>query len=160
MRNFAAAYETGYFPLIHCGTSYGHYKEVREELLFGPRNLGHDEATFDANERFEPYYNDKIFVVPAAGGSPRVITHQTPHEVTEADADAVADEDEDEDEALPDDADDGPDLVRVHLLPTEAQDFVAGAVAVMQAGRPPCPNCGEPLDATGHFCARRNGYTN
>jgi heterodisulfide reductase subunit B len=33
MRNFAAAYETGYFPIIHCGTSYGHYKEVREELV-------------------------------------------------------------------------------------------------------------------------------
>ncbi len=36
MRNFAAAYETGSFPLIHCGTSYGHYKEVREELLAHP----------------------------------------------------------------------------------------------------------------------------
>ncbi|NNN16475.1 MAG: heterodisulfide reductase subunit B [Acidimicrobiaceae bacterium] len=33
LRNFAAANETGYFPLIHCGTSYGHYKEVRSELL-------------------------------------------------------------------------------------------------------------------------------
>jgi len=33
VRNFAAANETGYFPLIHCGTSYGHYKEVREELI-------------------------------------------------------------------------------------------------------------------------------
>ncbi len=33
MRNFAAAYETGYFPLIHCGTSYGHYKEVRHEIV-------------------------------------------------------------------------------------------------------------------------------
>jgi heterodisulfide reductase subunit B len=33
MRNFAAAYETGYYPIIHCGTSYGHYKEVREEML-------------------------------------------------------------------------------------------------------------------------------
>ncbi len=33
MRNFAAAYETGYFPLIHCGTSFGHYKEVRHELV-------------------------------------------------------------------------------------------------------------------------------
>lgn len=33
MRNFAAAYETGYFPIIHCGTSYGHYKEVREEIF-------------------------------------------------------------------------------------------------------------------------------
>ncbi len=36
MRNFAAAYETNHFPLIHCGTSYGHYKEVREELLRHP----------------------------------------------------------------------------------------------------------------------------
>ncbi|MDA8323259.1 MAG: heterodisulfide reductase-related iron-sulfur binding cluster, partial [Actinomycetota bacterium] len=36
VRNFAAARETGYFPLIHCGTSYGHYKEVREELIRHP----------------------------------------------------------------------------------------------------------------------------
>ncbi|MHB1533249.1 MAG: heterodisulfide reductase-related iron-sulfur binding cluster [Acidimicrobiales bacterium] len=36
LRNFAAAYETGYFPLIHCGTSYGHYKEVRSELIRHP----------------------------------------------------------------------------------------------------------------------------
>lgn len=33
MRNFSAAYETGYFPVIHCGTSFGHYKEVRHELV-------------------------------------------------------------------------------------------------------------------------------
>jgi heterodisulfide reductase subunit B len=33
MRNFAAAYASGYFPIIHCGTSYGHYKEVREEIV-------------------------------------------------------------------------------------------------------------------------------
>ena len=33
MRNFAAAHETGYYPIIHCGTSYGHYKEVREEIV-------------------------------------------------------------------------------------------------------------------------------
>lgn len=32
-RNFAAAWETGYFPMIHCGTSYGHYKEVRAQLV-------------------------------------------------------------------------------------------------------------------------------
>jgi heterodisulfide reductase subunit B len=36
MRNFAAAHESGSFPLIHCGTSYGHYKEVREELINHP----------------------------------------------------------------------------------------------------------------------------
>ncbi len=36
MRNFAAAYETTYYPVIHCGTSFGHYKEVREELVHHP----------------------------------------------------------------------------------------------------------------------------
>jgi uncharacterized repeat protein (TIGR03847 family) len=71
---------------------------------------------------------------------------------------AVEGEEADEDEEVADDDPDGPDLVRVHLQPTEAQSFVAGAVAAIQAGRPPCPNCGEPLDPTGHFCPRRNGY--
>ena len=37
MRNFGAAYESKHFPLIHCGTSYGHYKEVREELVQHPK---------------------------------------------------------------------------------------------------------------------------
>ncbi|MBI3688664.1 MAG: heterodisulfide reductase subunit B [Actinobacteria bacterium] len=36
VRNFAAAHETGYYPMIHCGTSYGHYKEVRHELMAHP----------------------------------------------------------------------------------------------------------------------------
>lgn len=33
----AAAFQDGFFPLIHCGTSYGHYKEVRQELIHQPR---------------------------------------------------------------------------------------------------------------------------
>jgi heterodisulfide reductase subunit B len=33
VRNFAAANEVGYFPIIHCGTSFGHYKEVRHALV-------------------------------------------------------------------------------------------------------------------------------
>ena len=36
MRNFAAAQETGYFPIIHCATSFGHYKETREQLIHSP----------------------------------------------------------------------------------------------------------------------------
>ncbi len=53
---------------------------------------------------------------------------------------------------------DGPDVVRVQLEPKQALTFATGAVATVQAGRPPCPNCGQPLDPTGHFCPRRNGY--
>lgn len=52
------------------------------------------------------------------------------------------------------------DLVRVQLSPDAALAFASGAVAVVQAGRPPCPNCGAPLEPTGHFCPRRNGYKN
>ncbi len=37
MRNFAQAYQDGFFPMIHCGTSYGHYKEVRHELIHQPK---------------------------------------------------------------------------------------------------------------------------
>lgn len=36
IRNFAAADEVGYFPIIHCGTSFGHYKEVRHALIHQP----------------------------------------------------------------------------------------------------------------------------
>jgi len=76
------------------------------------------------------------------------------------DADLEDEEDEADEEIAPvraDDAD-GPDLVRVTLELADAQAFVTRAVAVVRAGRLPCPNCGEPLDPHGHFCVRRNGY--
>ena len=86
------------------------------------------------------------------------------------DDDEDDDSDEDEDESAGQDeepavfagvdSDEGPDLVRVQLEPEAALAFASGALAVVQAGRPPCPQCGAPLDATGHFCPRRNGYTN
>ncbi|MDH4121585.1 MAG: heterodisulfide reductase-related iron-sulfur binding cluster [Deltaproteobacteria bacterium] len=37
IRNFSQAYQDGFFPLIHCGTSYGHYKETRNEILHHPK---------------------------------------------------------------------------------------------------------------------------
>lgn len=51
------------------------------------------------------------------------------------------------------------DVVRVQLDPAAALEFASGAIAVVQAGRPPCPQCGQPLEPTGHFCQRRNGYS-
>ena len=82
-------------------------------------------------------------------------------------------DDEEEDEDEPDeggaepqrsfgasDLVEGPDLVRVELEPEAALVFATGAIATVQAGRPLCPLCGAPLDPTGHFCPRRNGYTN
>ncbi len=81
------------------------------------------------------------------------------------DDDEETDEDEDEPAeetelaAQGEDLDEEGDLVRVQLEPPAALAFASGALAVVQAGRPPCPQCGAPLEPTGHFCPRRNGYT-
>ena len=61
---------------------------------------------------------------------------------------------------LPDDADDGPDLLRVRIDPATARAFVTRAEALLVAGRPACPFCGQPLEPSGHFCARGNGQLN
>ncbi len=57
-----------------------------------------------------------------------------------------------------DDAEDGPDAVRVFLTPESARQFANRSVRVISAGRPPCPLCEEPLDPEGHICVRTNGY--
>lgn len=66
--------------------------------------------------------------------------------------------DEDDDEADDDDSEEGPDVFRVRITPPEARRFVARAIRVIAAGRPPCPICKEPLDPQGHLCPRRNGH--
>jgi uncharacterized repeat protein (TIGR03847 family) len=50
------------------------------------------------------------------------------------------------------------DVLRVRLSPALARAFAQRAAAVVGAGRPPCPFCGLPLDASGHICPRQNGY--
>jgi len=61
---------------------------------------------------------------------------------------------------LPDDAPDGPDVLRVRIMAAEARKFARDAAALVDAGRPPCPFCGEPLDPQGHFCRRGNEQLN
>ena len=82
----------------------------------------------------------------AAGGAV-VIEAQTPTE----DGDYVE---------LPDDADDGPDLLRVRIDASSARAFVRRTEALVTAGRPACPFCGQPLDPQGHFCTMGNGQLN
>lgn len=57
-----------------------------------------------------------------------------------------------------DDAEEGPDAVRVFLSPESARQFADRSQRVISAGRPPCPLCDEPLDPDGHLCVRTNGY--
>ena len=65
----------------------------------------------------------------------------------------------DDEEDLPD-ADDEADgaVLRVSLAGAAARAFAKRALAVVSAGRPPCPFCANPLDPEGHVCPRANGY--
>jgi hypothetical protein len=64
------------------------------------------------------------------------------------------DEDADDEEVGPL----GRNSIRVALAPAEARAFARRTNALVAAGRPPCPFCGNPLDPTGHVCPRANGY--
>jgi len=57
---------------------------------------------------------------------------------------------------VPDPAAPGPDLFRVRVEPARARDFIRRAAALVALGRPACPFCGQPLEPTGHFCAKTN----
>ena len=79
-------------------------------------------------------------------------------EVVEEDDDVEGEEDADDEELPADDDEDGPDVLRIRVTARVAREFVARAVRVLAAGRPPCPLCGQPLDPQGHLCPRRNGH--
>jgi uncharacterized repeat protein (TIGR03847 family) len=53
---------------------------------------------------------------------------------------------------------DGPAVLRVRITPAAARAFAERALSLVAAGRPPCPLCGLPLDASGHICPRQNGH--
>ncbi|GAB3075762.1 DUF3090 domain-containing protein [Micromonospora schwarzwaldensis] len=69
-----------------------------------------------------------------------------------------ADDDEVEIDEEPDEPDDDLDRLRVRLTPEATREFIERAKRVVNAGRPPCPLCGQPLDPAGHLCPRHNGY--
>ena len=54
--------------------------------------------------------------------------------------------------------DDDEAVFQVALTADSARSFVERAMRVVGSGRPPCPLCGAPLDATGHICPRSNGH--
>lgn len=67
----------------------------------------------------------------------------------------------DEEAEVPDIGDDeaeGPDCLRVWLSVESAREFTRRSIALVAAGRPPCPFCHLPLDPAGHICPRANGY--
>ena len=53
---------------------------------------------------------------------------------------------------------DADEVFVVKITASYARDFVARAQALVAAGRPSCPFCLQPMDASGHVCPRANGY--
>jgi uncharacterized repeat protein (TIGR03847 family) len=50
------------------------------------------------------------------------------------------------------------EVLLVRITPGAARAFALRAGRVVEAGRPSCPFCGGPIDASGHLCVRANGY--
>jgi uncharacterized repeat protein (TIGR03847 family) len=73
-------------------------------------------------------------------------------------AHARAETEEEQVEALDEEADEGPPMLRVRITGAMARAFAKRAQLVVSAGRPPCPFCGLPVDAGGHLCPRMNGH--
>ena len=76
--------------------------------------------------------------------------------VIEAFAIAAGGAEDDDEEPTEAETDERSRLV-VRLGGARARAFVKRALAVVSAGRPPCPLCGQPLDPEGHICPRQNG---
>jgi len=50
------------------------------------------------------------------------------------------------------------DVARCSITRAQATAFAIRASNLVEAGRPPCPMCGLPLDPAGHECPRTNGH--
>lgn len=51
-----------------------------------------------------------------------------------------------------------PNAVSFWITREQAEALVPHIEEVVQAGRPICGNCGQPIDPEGHFCPKRNGH--
>ncbi|HZU71276.1 MAG TPA: DUF3090 family protein [Acidimicrobiales bacterium] len=49
-------------------------------------------------------------------------------------------------------------MARLTLTAAQAAALAVRGVRLVEAGRPPCPLCGFPLDPGGHVCPRTNGH--
>ncbi len=85
----------------------------------------------------------------------RVVLIEASHDESPDDPD---DSDDPDESAGSGDVASGKQALRAVLSPAQARAFARRTQAVVSAGRPPCPFCGGPLDASGHVCPRANGY--
>jgi len=61
-------------------------------------------------------------------------------------------------ELLEEDSEEEPATARFRITRAQAAGYVERAQELMQAGRPTCPLCLQPMDPGGHVCPRKNGH--
>ena len=86
------------------------------------------------------------------------IAYLSDRKMVEIDLQAIADSQSPEDEELLMELSESQDILRVLIPLGYAESFTKRAIAVVGAGRAPCPFCGGPIDPGGHLCPRSNGY--
>lgn len=60
-------------------------------------------------------------------------------------------------ELVDEDVDD-PNAISFWMTRAQVEALIPHIEEVVQAGRPICGNCGQPIDPEGHFCPKRNGH--
>lgn len=86
------------------------------------------------------------------------IAYLADRKLIEIDLQAIADSQSPEEDELLMEISDSQDILRVCISLGYSESFVKRAMAVVGAGRAPCPFCGAPIDPNGHLCPRANGY--
>lgn len=54
--------------------------------------------------------------------------------------------------------DDSADVVRLTMSREQARALAREGTEAVERGRKRCPQCGEPMDPSGHFCFKKNGF--
>lgn len=87
------------------------------------------------------------------------LAYDSSRELIQIDLQAISEGSQEEADFIDvDDLSNDQDILRVLLSPAMAEQFSKRALAVVSAGRLPCPFCGGPIDTRGHLCPRSNGY--
>ena len=63
-----------------------------------------------------------------------------------------------EDEELEEPDETSASMARFTITREQAAALAIRGTELVEAGRPPCPLCGNPLDPSGHVCPRTNGH--
>ena len=86
------------------------------------------------------------------------LAYVSDRKMIEIDLQAIADSQSPEEEEALLEISESQDILRVLISLGYAEGFAKRALAVVGAGRAPCPFCGGPIDPSGHLCPRANGY--